>query len=133
MYAVGVGNAVEDELREIASEPTKDHYFYTADFKTMNQIAKKLHVNICEGEGAAEAFTHTYEQTLLHTHKCSFTHIRAASHTNDASHIQALLHKIFVSFLFLSEENPCECDSIVSFQKKVENAIQALTKKYILF
>ncbi|XP_048848882.1 cartilage matrix protein isoform X2 [Brienomyrus brachyistius] len=75
MYAVGVGNAVEDELREIASEPTKDHYFYTADFKTMNQIANKLHVNICE------------------------------------------------------EENPCECDSIVSFQKKVENAIQALTKK----
>ncbi|XP_072562099.1 cartilage matrix protein [Paramormyrops kingsleyae] len=75
MYAVGVGNAVEDELREIASEPIKDHYFYTADFKTMNQIAKKLHVNICE------------------------------------------------------EENPCECDSIVSFQKKVENAIQALTKK----
>lgn len=50
MYAVGVGNAVEDELREIASEPIAEHYFYTADFKTMNQIAKKLHVNICEGE-----------------------------------------------------------------------------------
>ncbi|XP_036372063.1 cartilage matrix protein [Megalops cyprinoides] len=75
MYAVGVGNAVEDELREIASEPLAEHYFYTADFKTMNQIAKKLHVNICE------------------------------------------------------EENPCECESIVKFQKKVEDALQALTKK----
>lgn len=49
MYAVGVGNAVEDELKEIASEPTGEHYFYTADFKAMNQIAKKLQINICQG------------------------------------------------------------------------------------
>ncbi|XP_050993417.1 cartilage matrix protein isoform X2 [Labeo rohita] len=75
MYAVGVGNAVEDELREIASEPVADHYFYTADFKTMNQIAKKLQINVCQ------------------------------------------------------EEDPCECNSVVKFQKKVEEALQALTKK----
>lgn len=49
MYAVGVGNAVEGELKEIASEPTGEHYFYTADFKTMTQIAKKLQINICTG------------------------------------------------------------------------------------
>ncbi|KAM7373120.1 hypothetical protein PAMP_008000 [Pampus punctatissimus] len=79
MYAVGVGNAVEDELKEIASEPTGEHYFYTADFKSMTQIAKKLQINICQ------------------------------------------------------EEDPCECDSLVKFQKKVEDALQALTKKYILY
>ncbi|TDH04218.1 hypothetical protein EPR50_G00149570 [Perca flavescens] len=79
MYAVGVGNAVEDELKEIASEPTGEHYFYTADFKAMTQIAKKLQINICQ------------------------------------------------------EEDPCECDSLVKFQKKVEEALQALTKKYILY
>lgn len=50
MYAVGVGNAVEGELKEIASEPTGEHYFYTADFKTMTQIAKKLQINICQGK-----------------------------------------------------------------------------------
>lgn len=50
MYAVGVGNAVEDELKEIASDPTGEHYFYTADFKAMTQIAKKLQINICQGE-----------------------------------------------------------------------------------
>lgn len=50
MFAVGVGNAVEDELREIASEPVADHYFYTADFKTINQIGKKLQKKICVGE-----------------------------------------------------------------------------------
>ncbi|KAK7899144.1 hypothetical protein WMY93_019997 [Mugilogobius chulae] len=75
MYAVGVGNAVEDELKEIASEPIGEHYFYTADFKTMTQIGKKLQINICQ------------------------------------------------------EEDPCECDSLVKFQKKVEDALQALTKK----
>ncbi|XP_042601882.1 cartilage matrix protein-like isoform X2 [Cyprinus carpio] len=75
MYAVGVGNAVEDELKEIASEPVTDHYFYTADFKSINQIAMKLQINVCQ------------------------------------------------------VEDPCECNSIVKFQKKVEEALQALTKK----
>nr|XP_020462612.1 cartilage matrix protein [Monopterus albus] len=75
MYAVGVGSAVENELKEIASEPTGEHYFYTADFKAMSQIAKKLQINICK------------------------------------------------------DEDPCECDSLVKFQKKVEEAVQALTKK----
>ncbi|XP_056105498.1 cartilage matrix protein isoform X4 [Rhinichthys klamathensis goyatoka] len=77
MFAVGVGNAVEDELKEIASIPVADHYFYTADFKTMNQIAKNLQINVCQ------------------------------------------------------VEDPCECNSLVKFQKKVEEALQALTKKYI--
>lgn len=49
MFAVGVGNAVEDELREIASEPVAEHYFYTADFKTINQIGKRLQKKICVG------------------------------------------------------------------------------------
>ncbi|KAM9737587.1 cartilage matrix protein isoform 1-T1 [Menidia menidia] len=74
MYAVGVGNAVENELKEIASEPTGEHYFYTADFKAMTHIAKKLQINICK-------------------------------------------------------DDPCECDSLVKFQEKVDAALQALTKK----
>lgn len=49
MYAVGVGNAVEDELRMIASEPVGEHYFYTADFKAMKEIGKKLQMKICVG------------------------------------------------------------------------------------
>ncbi|XP_029474940.1 cartilage matrix protein [Rhinatrema bivittatum] len=52
MYAVGVGNAVEDELKEIASKP--ELYFYTADFKTINQIGKKLQMKICVEENPCE-------------------------------------------------------------------------------
>uniref|UniRef100_UPI00398EB3A0 cartilage matrix protein n=1 Tax=Pristiophorus japonicus TaxID=55135 RepID=UPI00398EB3A0 len=47
MFAIGVGNALEEELRIIASDPVKDHYYYTADFKTMSQIADKLQAKIC--------------------------------------------------------------------------------------
>ncbi|XP_075053850.1 matrilin-1 [Mixophyes fleayi] len=79
MYAVGVGNAVEDELRMIASEPVADHYFYSADFKAMKEIGKKLQKKICV------------------------------------------------------EENPCECEAIVKFQTNVEELIQSLTRKNILF
>ncbi|NXA54495.1 MATN1 protein, partial [Nothocercus julius] len=72
MFAVGVGNAVEDELREIASEPVAEHYFYTADFRTISKIGKKLQMKIC------------------------------------------------------IEEDPCECESIVKFQTKVEDLVKSL-------
>ncbi|XP_026558620.1 cartilage matrix protein [Pseudonaja textilis] len=75
MFAVGVGNAIEDELKAIASEPVAEHYFYTADFRTINQIGKKLRTKICV------------------------------------------------------EENPCECEAMVKFQRKVDNLIKALTRK----
>lgn len=49
MYAVGVGKAVEDELREIASEPVDKHFYYTADFTAISTIAENLKLNVCPG------------------------------------------------------------------------------------
>uniref|UniRef100_A0A8C3S5S0 Matrilin 4 n=1 Tax=Chelydra serpentina TaxID=8475 RepID=A0A8C3S5S0_CHESE len=49
MFAVGVGKAVEEELREIASEPVEQHFSYSADFSTMTHIVDNLKVNICPG------------------------------------------------------------------------------------
>ncbi|XP_060724376.1 matrilin-4 isoform X3 [Tachysurus vachellii] len=54
MYAVGVGKAVEDELREIASEPVEKHFFYTSDFTAINQIAENLKLNVCPEESQGE-------------------------------------------------------------------------------
>ncbi|XP_037658817.1 matrilin-2 isoform X3 [Choloepus didactylus] len=48
MYAVGVGKAIEEELQEIASEPTDKHLFYAEDFSTMGEISEKLKNGICE-------------------------------------------------------------------------------------
>ncbi|XP_024300092.1 matrilin-4 isoform X2 [Oncorhynchus tshawytscha] len=54
MYAVGVGKAMEDELREIASEPLDKHFFYTTDFTFINQIAENLKLNVCAEESQGE-------------------------------------------------------------------------------
>lgn len=42
IYALGVGKAVEQELKEIASEPNENHLFYTEDFGKMGEITEKL-------------------------------------------------------------------------------------------
>lgn len=49
MYAVGVGKAVEEELREIASDPVEKHFYYTADFTAISTIAENLKLNVCPG------------------------------------------------------------------------------------
>lgn len=50
MYAVGVGKAVEEELREIASEPAELHVSYSPDFSTMTHLLENLKGSICPGE-----------------------------------------------------------------------------------
>uniref|UniRef100_A0A8C6WRQ2 Matrilin 2 n=1 Tax=Neogobius melanostomus TaxID=47308 RepID=A0A8C6WRQ2_9GOBI len=42
IYALGVGKAVEQELKEMASEPKEKHLFYTEDFGKMGEITEKL-------------------------------------------------------------------------------------------
>uniref|UniRef100_A0A2I3HWE4 Matrilin-4 n=1 Tax=Nomascus leucogenys TaxID=61853 RepID=A0A2I3HWE4_NOMLE len=51
MYAVGVGKAVEAELREIASEPAELHVSYAPDFGTMTHLLENLRGSICPEEG----------------------------------------------------------------------------------
>lgn len=50
MYAVGVGKAVEEELRTIASEPAELHVSYSPDFNTMTHLLENLKGSICPGE-----------------------------------------------------------------------------------
>uniref|UniRef100_A0A8C3AEM4 Matrilin 4 n=1 Tax=Cyclopterus lumpus TaxID=8103 RepID=A0A8C3AEM4_CYCLU len=54
MYAVGVGKAVEGELREIASEPVEKHFYYTTDFTAISTIAENLKFNVCPEESQGE-------------------------------------------------------------------------------
>lgn len=65
MYAVGVGKAIEDELREIASEPDDKHLYYAEDFNHMGDITDKLQAEICHGSRLQLILSHTYHH--LHT------------------------------------------------------------------
>ncbi|PKK23754.1 matrilin 4 [Columba livia] len=54
MFAVGVGKAVEEELRAIASEPVEQHFSYSADFTTMTHLVENFKLNICPEESKGE-------------------------------------------------------------------------------
>ena len=47
VYAVGVGNAIKNELLEIASEPINRHKFSVSDFDAIEEIRSNLRRTIC--------------------------------------------------------------------------------------
>lgn len=49
VYAVGVGEAIRNELLEIASEPISRHKFSVADFDAIEEIRSNLRRTICIG------------------------------------------------------------------------------------
>lgn len=50
VFAVGVGEALKEELQEIASEPTSAHVFHVSDFDAIDKIRGKLRRRLCESE-----------------------------------------------------------------------------------
>ncbi|XP_069393247.1 matrilin-2 isoform X2 [Paralichthys olivaceus] len=78
MYALGVGKAIEQELREIASEPNEKHLYYAEDFEKMGEITKKLKSRICKDKP--------------------------------------------------TEENMCQCESVIMFQNQVTEKLKNLVQ-----
>uniref|UniRef100_A0A3Q1JRP7 VWFA domain-containing protein n=1 Tax=Anabas testudineus TaxID=64144 RepID=A0A3Q1JRP7_ANATE len=55
IYALGVGKAIEQELKEIASEPAENHFYYAENFEKMGEITKKLKSRICKEKPSDES------------------------------------------------------------------------------
>ncbi|XP_068426348.1 cartilage matrix protein-like [Clinocottus analis] len=67
LYALGVGKAIERELREIASEPEEKHLYYAEDFEKMGEITKKLKSSICEDKPSGESACRCESVMMFHT------------------------------------------------------------------
>ncbi|XP_073348827.1 collagen alpha-1(XII) chain [Pagrus major] len=69
LYAIGVKNADENELRSIASDPDEIHMYNVNDFQFLLDIVDDLTVNLCnsvKGPGELEAATDLVTSEVTH-------------------------------------------------------------------
>lgn len=50
MFAVGIGEALREELEEIAAEPKNAHAFHVTDFNAIDKIRGRLRRRLCESK-----------------------------------------------------------------------------------
>ncbi|XP_037108426.1 matrilin-4 isoform X2 [Syngnathus acus] len=92
MYAVGVGKALEEELREIASEPLEKHFFYASDFNAISTIA--LNLNVCpeESQGEIEVKDPCACENLVEFQQATVSNLERVTHSLAA--VSARLEKL---------------------------------------
>ncbi|NWR91700.1 MATN2 protein, partial [Furnarius figulus] len=141
IYAIGIGKAIEEELLEIASEPSYKHLFYAEDFTALEDISEELRAQICE---ALRESPHQQDPSSGRLHKTGLQPSGPESTTIaitdviDCPHL-AIHHK----YLFedshahsttakaLKDNEQCKCESLVTFQNYATNEVRKLTERYI--
>uniref|UniRef100_A0A8C8ZQJ4 Matrilin-2 n=1 Tax=Prolemur simus TaxID=1328070 RepID=A0A8C8ZQJ4_PROSS len=149
MYAVGVGKAIEEELQEIASEPTDKHLFYAEDFTTMGEISEKLKKRICEAledfdgrqdSPAGELPKRVHQPTesepvtiniqdLLSCSNFAVQHRYLFEEDNLLRSTQKLSHSTKSSGSPLEEKHDqCKCENLITFQNLANEEVRKLTQ-----
>ncbi|NWV09665.1 MATN2 protein, partial [Ptilonorhynchus violaceus] len=150
IYAIGIGKAIEEELLEIASEPSYKHLFYAEDFTALEDISEELRAQICE---ALKESPHQQDPSSGRLHKTGpqpsgpeSTTI-AITDVIDCPHL-AVHHKYLfedshihsttgnrVTFCFSAkaskDHDQCKCENLVTFQNYATNEVKKLTQRYI--
>uniref|UniRef100_A0A8C9P223 VWFA domain-containing protein n=1 Tax=Spermophilus dauricus TaxID=99837 RepID=A0A8C9P223_SPEDA len=125
MYAVGVGKAVEEELREIASEPAELHVSYSPDFSTMTHLLENLKGSICPGEHPHLFFPSPHSPHTRGTARGGLTRHSLAPES-------VVLRPAGIS-AGTELRSLCECESLVEFQGRTLGALESLTQNHILW
>uniref|UniRef100_A0A8C3PQE3 Matrilin-2 n=1 Tax=Calidris pygmaea TaxID=425635 RepID=A0A8C3PQE3_9CHAR len=144
IYAIGIGKAIEEELLEIASEPSYKHLFYAEDFTAMEDISEELRARICE---ALRESAHQQDPASGRFHKTGLQPSGPESTTiaitdviacpNLAVHHKYLFedshtHSTRTTAKASKDKDQCKCENLVMFQNYATNEVQRLTQRYIL-
>ncbi|NWV56972.1 MATN2 protein, partial [Daphoenositta chrysoptera] len=156
IYAVGIGKAIEEELLEIASEPSYKHLFYAEDFTALEDISEELRAQICEAlkdsphqqDASSGRLRKTGPQpsgpestTIAITDVIDCPHL-AVHHKYlfEDSHIHSTtgnrgtfpMSKCFCFSAKASKDNDqCKCENLVTFQNYATSEVRKLTQRYI--
>ncbi|NXL10281.1 MATN2 protein, partial [Mesembrinibis cayennensis] len=143
IYAIGIGKAIEEELLEIASEPSYKHLFYAEDFTAMEDISEELRAQICE---ALKESAHQQDPSSGRLHKTgpqpsgpesttvAITDVIACP--NLAIHHKYLFedshtHSTRTTAKASKDKDQCKCENLVTFQNYATNEVRKLTQRYI--
>uniref|UniRef100_A0A3P9JV65 Matrilin 2 n=1 Tax=Oryzias latipes TaxID=8090 RepID=A0A3P9JV65_ORYLA len=137
IYALGIGKAIEQELREIASEPNEMYLYYAESFEKMGEITQKLKSRMCkatpvlsgpEMKGAkTEELSQKFIQTFLtHPHLDMEGDERKSGHETRSC-------AFFPSTDKPADESMCQCENMIMFQNHVTEKLNNLVQRNILF
>ncbi|XP_062987047.1 matrilin-2 [Elgaria multicarinata webbii] len=137
MYAIGIGKAIEEELREIASDPPGKHLFYAEDFSAMGEITEKLQKRICDGlkdhQGLPADMLHSVNSEEPETATLAITDVLACP--NFAVHHKYLFEEKQLRSTVSSgnpsehKKDPCKCENLVTFQNFANAEVKKLTQQ----
>uniref|UniRef100_A0A663N2X8 VWFA domain-containing protein n=1 Tax=Athene cunicularia TaxID=194338 RepID=A0A663N2X8_ATHCN len=141
IYAIGIGKAIEEELLEIASEPSYKHLFYAEDFTAMEDISEELRAQICE---ALKMSAHQQDPASGRLRKTGPQPSGPESTTIAITDVIACPNlAVHHKYLFedshthstataSKDKDQCKCENLVTFQNYATNEVRKLTQRYIL-
>ncbi|XP_017653235.1 matrilin-2 isoform X6 [Nannospalax galili] len=131
VYTVGVGKAIEEELQEIASEPTDKHLFYAEDFSTMGEISEKLKQGICEALEDSDGRQDSPAGELpKQVNQPKVQHRYLFEENSLSRSAEKLFHSTKSSGSPLEENHDqCKCENLITFQNLANEEVRKLTQR----